>query len=258
MKHSGKLSTAERRYKILSMLSERGSIRVEEIGNSLGVGQDELHEDLTALKDQHFIEYEGGRVWVVSKHPGDVTFADRMLAHAEEKQAIGRAAAELIEDGDTIFLASGSTVYEVAKCLLERQIRVISNSLPVLSLLSNCEHIELISVGGALRRSEMSFIGQLATMALQHLEVDKAVVGVYALDPEQGIMHNFIPETMTDRSIIDSGNQIIVVADHSKFQRQAPTFVAPFGMIDLLVTDRQTDPAIIDRLLAAGVRVIAA
>ena len=141
----------------------------------------------------------------------------RTAEQTSEKVRIGQAAADLIADGETVFLSSGTTVLEVARQLRgKRNLTVITNSLLVLNELADVPDITVICLGGMLRHSEMSLIGHITELALSELRADKVIIGIRAIDPENGLTSGYLPETMTDRAILKIGREVIVVADHTK------------------------------------------
>lgn len=175
-----------------------------------------------------------------------------------EKEQIGRAAAALVQDGDTVFLGSGTTVLQVAQHIVTRNITVITNSLPVINLMSEKENIELIALGGMLRDSELSFIGHITEQALSEVRADKIMIGIRAISLDQGLTNDYLPETLTDRAILNAGRETIIVADHTKCGVMSTAFVAPLTAMHTLVTDDRTDTEFIETLRSQGIEVIVA
>lgn len=183
----------------------------------------------------------------------------RIQEQAEAKHRIGRAAAGLIADGETVFISSGSTALAVATHLQHRyNLTVISNSLPVINLLADCPGLTVIVIGGLLRQSEQSMIGHLAELAVAELRADKVIFGIGAIDLQRGLTNDYLPETMTDRAIMQLSARVILVADHTKFGRIAPALVAPLSVVDTVVTDSGLDPKTMEMLTAAGIHLIMA
>ncbi|MBE3039625.1 MAG: DeoR/GlpR transcriptional regulator, partial [Chloroflexi bacterium] len=171
----------------------------------------------------------------------------------------GQAAAALVHSGDTVFLGSGTTVLEVARALRARStLTVITNSLPVVNVFAGLENIEVICLGGMLRDSELSFIGHITEQALAEVRADKVFIGTRAISLEHGLTHEYLPETMTDRAILKAGQEIIVVADHTKFGRAAAVLLAPLDSLHTIVTDGQTQQDFISAVQEKGIRVITA
>ncbi len=165
----------------------------------------------------------------------------------------------MVRDGETVFLGSGTTVLEVARALRTRpSLTVITNSLPVVNVFAGLENLNVICLGGMLRDSELSFIGHITEQSLSEVRADKVFIGTRAISLEHGLTHEYLPETMTDRAILKAGQEIIVVADHTKFGRAATVLLAPLESIHTIVTDGQNPAGFPDAVENKGIRVIAA
>ena len=174
-----------------------------------------------------------------------------------EKARIGQAAANLIRDGETIFLGSGTTVVEIARNLPPKiQLSVITNSLPVVNELAHRTGIELIVIGGMLRQSELSMVGHVAEQALHEFRSDRVFLGMHAIDVDIGFTSDFMPEIMTDRAILGIGRQVVIVADHTKFGRVSSVLVAPVSAANMVVTDTRTPAEYIEKMTELGVLVL--
>ena len=161
-----------------------------------------------------------------------------MRAITPEKNRIGKAAAALINEGDTIFISSGTTSYQAAKHLINRKnLTIISNSLPVINLLSQNPELNIIVLGGVLRHSEQSLVGSAAEEMIGNFRADKVIMGVRAIHCEHGLTNYAMQETQIDRQIIKITRNIIIVADHRKFGNIAPHFLAPLSSVSHLITD---------------------
>ena len=172
---------------------------------------------------------------------------------------IGQAAAELVNDGETVFLGSGTTVLETAKNLRERKnLTVITNSLPVLNALAGIKEITVVSLGGQLRESELSFIGHITEQALAEVRVDKVVMGARGLSLEHGLTNDYLQETLTDRAILKIGHEVILVADHSKVNRVSTALLAPLSSMNTFVTDSKADKKFIQALKKQNIKVVIA
>ena len=196
---------------------------------------------------------------MLGQAPPELPALQRASERAEEKARIGRAAAALVEDGDTIFLGSGTTVLEVAKNLHGKKgITVITNSLLVVNELAHDRAIETVVIGGVLRHSELSMIGHIAEQALQEVRANKVFMGIRAIDLENGLTNDYLPETLTDRAILDIGAQTIILADHTKCGVVSTAYLAPLSAVAVLITDEKTDKHFIDALgvLDIEVRVV--
>lgn len=202
--------------------------------------------------------FRGGAL-AVQQSPRELPAVHRQSDCQDEKKRIGKLAADLIGDGETVFLGSGTTTLEVARNLVDRQdLTVLTNSLLIIKALVPAERVTVIGLGGMLRRSELSFIGHLVEQALQEMRVTKVIMGIRAVHADQGLMNDYLPETLTDRAILKMGGEVIVVGDHTKCGRVAPAFVAPVSAMSTLVTDLATPEAFVDALSARGVTVLQA
>jgi DeoR/GlpR family transcriptional regulator of sugar metabolism len=253
------LSNVERQQQVLHYIEERQRVTVAGLCARFAVSVATARRDLEALEELGAIRRVHGGALAVRRAPPELPALERAREQAAEKDHIGAAAAALVGDGETVFVSSGTTTLEVARHLRDRSgLTVITNSLPVLNVLANASGVTLIGLGGMLRRSEMSLIGHVTELALAELRADKVIIGIRAIDIEQGLTNDYLPETMTDRAILRSGRAVIVTADHTKCGRVSAAFVAPVAAMHTLVTDAATPRAFIAAVEAQGVRVVVA
>lgn len=252
------MSTIERQDSLLQTLEQRGRLAVADICTLFTVSEATARRDLDTLAREGKIQrFHGGALFVRKATPEE-PIMERAGAQENEKERIGAAAAQLVADGDTVFLGSGTTVMQVARCLLDKKITVITNSLPVVNLFANVPDANLIMIGGLFRASERSFIGHTAETALSDLRADKVIIGSRSISLEHGLTSEYLPETMMDRKILQMGQQIIVVADHTKFGRVSTVHLAPIHKVQVIVTDSKTDPAMLDLLAKKKIAVVVA
>ncbi|MBE3130449.1 MAG: DeoR/GlpR transcriptional regulator [Acidobacteria bacterium] len=201
------------------------------------------------------IRLHGGASWPETPRLEPPIY-QRGNVNLEQKQQIGKKASELIQEGETVFLGSGSTVLELAKNLRTRRgLTVITNSLPVLNTLSDCPDINVIATGGFLRHSELSFIGHLVEKSLAELRADTVVIGIHGIHLEHGLTNDFLPEAMSDRAIIRFSKTVIIVADSTKLGKVKPSFVAELGVVSRIVTDAGAPADFVDELARRGIPV---
>ncbi len=232
---------------------------VSEVCERFRISEATARRHLAVLAERGEIERVHGGAIAAQQMSLVLPLNERSQQQSAEKVAIGRAAAALIGDGETIFLGSGTTVYQVALHLQGRKgLTVITNSVPVINALSVAPDITLICLGGILRRSEMSLIGHISEMALSQLRADKVILGVRAVDLEHGLTNDYLPETTTDRAILGVGREIIIAADYSKCARVSTSFVAPLHQMHTFVTDWRTPAEFVAALQGRGIRVVQA
>jgi DeoR family transcriptional regulator, aga operon transcriptional repressor len=253
------LSSIERQEIIFRTIKEQKRIRLEDISKSFGISTATARRDLDVLAEQGKVQRVHGGAIISRKAPPEMAVTLRQVEQADEKQRIGLAAAQMIADGETVFISSGTTALEVAKHLVDRSsLTIITNSLPVLNLFNSNRNIYVICLGGNFRHSEASYIGHLTEKNLEEVRADKVIFGIRALSLEEGLTNDYMNETTTDRMILKVGREVIIVADHTKFDRISTSYVAPLSAIHTVVTDNQTPPEFLEGLQAKGIRVVVA
>jgi DeoR family transcriptional regulator, aga operon transcriptional repressor len=253
------LSNVERQERLLRFIERRERVTIAQICDEFAISPATARRDLDALAAQGQIQRFHGGAIPARRAPPELPVLQRMDQQPDEKRRIGHAAAQLVGDGETVFLSSGTTALEVARGLLGRKnLAVITNSLLVVDALVEVPDITVVSLGGLLRREELSLIGHLTEQALAEVRADKVIVGIRAVDVEQGLTNQYLPETLTDRAILKIGRQVILVADHTKCGRVATAFLAPLSAVDVLVTDSGVAPEFEAALVERGIRVIKA
>ena len=251
------LSNVERQEQLLHFVQQRRRVTVGEISEQFGVSVATVRRDLESLEGQGVIQRFHGGAKAIKQAPPELPVLQRSEQRSDEKGRIGRATAELIDDGDTVFLGSGTSVLEVAKHLHRRKsLTVITNSLLVLNELSRMPEITIVGLGGMLRHNEMSMIGHITEQALTEVRAQKTVMGIRAIDVQNGLTNDYLPETKTDRAILAQQGQIIIVADHSKCGRVSTALVAPLSAVDTLVTDDKAPSEFVDTLKSRGINVL--
>jgi len=236
----------ERQLRILKILEQNPSVRVADLSAWLGVSRATVRRDLDHLHQIGQVRRIHGGAMLAEKVVPEAPVLQRSAENLEEKRRIGRLAASLIQPGDTVFIGSGSTTMEVARNLAGRtEITVISNALTVINLLSHEAGINLIATGGFLRPSELSFIGHITELALRELRPQKVIMGIRSISLDEGLTNDYLPEVSTDRVIIQSAPEVILVADHTKFGKVSTALVAPITAVHTLVTDSGIDPTIL-------------
>lgn len=253
------LTTLERQKAIRELINLEKRISVNAICEEFSISEATARRDLEILaKDGKVQRVRGGAI-MIEESPPELPMLQRESEQTEEKDRIGHAAAKLIESGDTILLGSGTTTLAVARQLYHcKDLTVLTNSLPIINLLVGCNGIDLIILGGVLRDSELSFIGHITEKALNEVRADKVILGARAISLEHGITNDFMTETLTDRAIIQIGQKVILVADHTKFGSISTAFLSSLKDIDIIVTDTGIDSEYVQHLEELGIEVILA
>lgn len=251
--------TPERQKQILSLLSQQGRLSVAEIVMQFSISEATARRDLETLASQGKAQRVHGGVIAIEQAPPELPILERESEQTDEKTRIGRAAASLVSNNETVFLGSGTTVLEIARHLRShKNLTVITNSLPVLNILAGNKEITVVSLGGMLRESELSFIGHITEQALVEVRADKVFMGTRGVSLEHGLTNDYLQETLTDRAILKSGREVIIVADHTKVNRVATVLLAPLSQMHTFVTDSKADKKFLQALKREGIQVVTA
>ncbi len=250
---------AERQRLIRDLVEAAGRVTVPELSQRLGVSTATVRRDLMELHLQRRLHRTHGGAVRLEHSVSEPPMLERAREQAEAKRRIGRLTASRLHDGETVFLGSGTTVLAVADAIPPAvRLTVITNSLAVANRLADRPSIDLIVIGGMFRRSELSMIGYIAEQAIRELRADRVIMGMRGIDVAAGFTHEYLPEIMTDRAILGIAPQVVVVADHTKFGRVCPVAVAPVTAAQVVVTDHDAPPEIVDRLRGLGLEVLLA
>jgi DeoR/GlpR family transcriptional regulator of sugar metabolism len=247
----------ERLQHIERFINERQHVRVAELSKYFAVSEPTIRRDLQKLEEMGRIQRAHGGASALEQALPEPPMAQRVVECIEEKRRIGQAAAQLIQDGETVFLGSGTTTLQVARNLHgKKNLTIITNAINVAQCLASSPDINVIITGGILRHSELSMIGYIVEQTLKDLHADKAIVSMRAVSVDEGLTNENLLETMTDRKIIEMAREVILVADHSKFGKVSTAVVAPVTAVHKVVTDTQTPQETIRSLCALGISVM--
>jgi DeoR/GlpR family transcriptional regulator of sugar metabolism len=247
----------ERQKFIRQTVEENNRVTVPELSERFGVSEATIRRDLEELSSQGLIRRTHGGAVRVEPAAEESPMLQRISEQHAEKQRIGRYAASLIQEGETIFLGSGTTVLEIANHIpVDKRLTVITNSLPVVNQLARHPKVELIVIGGMLRQSELSMVGHVAEEAIKEFRADKVFMGMHAIDAHHGFTNDYLPEVRTDRAILEISSNVIVVADHSKFGLLSSNLVAPVTAAMTIITDDGVHPGSNQALEELGLQVI--
>lgn len=249
----------ERQRLILDALRNDRQVTVADLSRRFAVSEVTIRRDLRELHAQGELRRAHGGAVAAMPAPPEPPVVQRMLQAEHCKECIGRAAARLVGDGESVFIGSGSTTAYVARHLMDRRgLTVVTNALTVATELAAAPGITVVVIGGMMRASELSLIGHIAEQALREVRVDKVIIGIHAISLEAGLTNDYLPEVVTDRKIIEMSPHLIVVADHTKFGRVASAYLAPLERVEILVTDSEADRETLALFEQAGIRVIVA
>ena len=242
----------ERRTRIVEILSDRRRVTVGQLSRMLGVSPSCIRKDLAKLQRANLIERaHGGAIakgGVRNEHP----LHQKEEENIPEKERVAAAAAGLIHEGDTVWLDGGSTTTLIAgKIKPMRNVTVVTNSLSVAYELAGAAGVEVIIIGGALRKISMSLIGPMAERVISEINVDKAFIGVDGITLRQGCTTTNLMDAKTKKMIMERAKQVVIVADKSKWGKVS--FASFAGIRDI---DSGSSYDVLSALICSGHSVL--
>jgi DeoR family transcriptional regulator of aga operon len=257
------LRQQHRSDRILKLLLQKGSVTVEELIGTLGASAPSIRRDLTRLEARGLIRRTHGGAALVQEllyepFRYDTAFQTREHRFVREKRHIGLAAAELIEEKETIGLTAGTTTTWVARNLRHRSnITIVTNAVNIGMELCNMPGLQIHLTGGYVRWPwSFSLIGAAAINFLGDRFVDKLFLSVSGIDATRGTTTNESDEALTFRAMVKQAKQVIVVADSSKLGVVTPSLICPIEDVDVLVTDAGASDETAAKFTQKGIRVV--
>ncbi len=230
----------QRQAYILDRIRSDGGVRVADLVQELGVSDMTVRRDLELLDEQGLIEkVHGGATIVQERALFEPGFRAKSSLEQEAKEAIARAAADLVPPGSAIALSAGTTTYAVARRLLDKpELTIVTNSLPVADLLHRRGRLDQrVILTGGVRTPSDALVGPFAVAALRTVHVDRALLGVHGMDPQAGFTSPNLLEAETDRALVETGRLLVVVADHTKWGVVGMSTIVRLEQADVLITD---------------------
>jgi DeoR/GlpR family transcriptional regulator of sugar metabolism len=228
----------ERRQRVLDLVSKRGFVALADLARAIQVSESTIRRDLDYLTGERLVRRtHGGAIYI-----GDGTalpaLEERAGSQMEEKREVARAAAARIRDGDTILLDGGTTTLEVARLLVGRSLQVVTNSLPIASLLSSNRETDLVLLGGYVYPKTGVALGPLTVRMMEDIHVQQMIMSVGGITGK-GLFNSNLLLVETERQMMRCADEVVVVADHTKIGRPALAFLCELSAIDTLIVDRR-------------------
>jgi DeoR family glycerol-3-phosphate regulon repressor len=246
----------DRQVDILNSARDLGRVTVDELARRFEVTPQTIRKDLNDLCDRQLLSrIHGGAI--VTSSVRNLSYEARRFVAAEEKRAIGRAAAELIPSGSSLFINIGTTTEEVAEALTDHeQMLVITNNLNVALMLSRRTGFEVIVAGGPVRSGDGAVVGSSAADLIRQFKVDTAVIGTSAIDEDGWLFDYDYREVRVAKAIIENARRVVLVSDCTKLERTAPVRITHFDHIDVFVTDHLPSTKLRGLCRDKGIRVL--
>jgi len=240
--------TSQRRLQISELVRQQGSVQVAELARRFGVSMQTVRKDLRYLSDRGVMSRAyGGAIdaGALGGPAAEPHYDVKRTSHLDQKRRIGARAAALVEPGATIAIDSGTTAIQLAEALPNVELTVVTNDFGVLGALVPKGNVEIVMLGGQLRRKNMAFYGGLTVEAIEALHVDVLFLGVDGFDLERGITTHYEPEAQLNRKMVEAARKVVAITDSSKFGRICLHRIIPVTELDVLVTDTDAPDGIV-------------
>ena len=247
---------AKRHQFILERLKKEGYVKVQELSEDLGVSEVTIRKDLKELEDRKMLYRNHGSASSITSILSERHIDEKEKIQIDEKRRISQAATSLLEEKDKIIIASGTTLLSFAREIsFDKQITVITPSVKVSLALCNNPNIEIIQLGGVVRKSSVSVTGYYAEELLSDLVCSKLFLGIDGLDLDYGLTTSNIGEAHINQYMISVAQKIVVLADSTKFNKKGFCKICDIDRIDQIITDSKAPKSMIEVLEDRGIKV---
>ena len=227
-----------RHAEIIQMAKDHGRVLVDDLATHFNVTPQTIRKDLNDLCEQRLLTRTHGGA-LLSSGVENVAYEARRLMAEYEKQRIGERAAQLIPNNCSLFVNIGTTTEEVARALTKHEgLLVITNNIHVATTLTPCAGVDVIVIGGMVRRADGGIVGEAAVDFIRQFKVDYAVIGASAIDHDGALLDFDFREVKVAQAIIANARHVILVSDSTKFERTAPVRIGHLSQVDTFITDR--------------------
>ena len=252
------LSIAERHKYILDKLNKYGFVRITDVANELGVTKVTIRKDVKILESKGLLYKVHGSARPANPHVADLDVHVKDNINRDAKRLIAQRAVELLDDNDSIIIASGSTIYSFAEEIKMRQwhhLNIVTPFLRLGVLLNEAENVNVVQLGGTVHKKSLSVLGEEASRSLDDCICSKLFFGVDGIDLEHGITTSTLDEAKLTRKMMKASSQNIVLADSSKFGRRGFSKICDLEAVDRIITDSGVQPLYLERLRERGIEV---
>lgn len=247
---------AKRHKYILEHLKKDGYVKVQELSTQLGVSEVTIRKDLKELESKKMLYRNHGSASSLSSIISDKHIDVKEKLNTEEKTRIAKAAIELLEPNDKIIIASGSTMAAFANEISDTEnLTVITSSVKITLSLYHNPNLEIIQLGGIMRKNSASVVGHYAENILKSLSCNKLFLGVDGLDLDYGLTTSNMGEASINQQMIDASQEVILLTDSSKFGKRGFCKICDINKVNHIITDTNAPSNIIDLIKERDIKV---
>jgi DeoR/GlpR family transcriptional regulator of sugar metabolism len=247
---------AERHEKIIDLVNEKGSIRVSELSKVFNVTEETIRRDLEKLESEGKLQRSHGGAVSIKENEIEAPYFEREVRNVKEKLAVAEEAVKYVSVNDRIILDASTTAWYMAKRLPDLPVTVLTNSMKVAMELANREKVSVIMVGGTMLPRSLSFVGPQTNNALEYYHVNKAFISCQGIHSKRGISDSNEMQALVKQKMIDIADEIYLLADHTKFGKQAFSRFGMINAIHTIITDCNTAQEQIEEFQDLGIRMI--
>ena len=248
----------ERQIRILTLVEERGTVRTIDLAEEFQVTDETIRRDLQLLGDSHQLTRVHGGASSLSGRPKLQSFSERRILEVEKKQRIASAVLDLVEPGKTYAFDSSTTAFALVSILPDLPYRVVTNAYAVIDHLVRLDNVDLISTGGRYDQKTQTFIGGNSFNALSRYQIHTAFISCIGLDVNRGASEGFEQQAIFKESLVEIADEVVLLLDSTKLDRQSEYFFAGLHQLSKIVTDSGADPHYVNLLRNRGCTVVIA
>lgn len=243
----------ERRHNLLHLAAERGRVKISDLARQFEVSEMTIHRDIQLLEAQGLVRKMHGGVALAGVQ--ETPYRERIVQQHAQKRAIAEVAVRMVRPGHTLYLGPGTTTTEIARLLPQKDLTIVTNSLPIAQELMHTTELEVILTGGSVRRYAEALVGPAAEASLAQLFINLAFIGITGMDPEGGLTVYSETEARVLQAVLRASRKAVLVSDSTKWGRVMGPRVAALEAVHGLVTDTGLTEEAVEYLEARDIAV---
>lgn len=247
----------EKRHKaILELVQKNSYVSTEALVEHFNVTPQTIRRDLNDLAEQNKIQRHHGGATLLVSSAINTAYQERQHTFSEQKKRIAESVANIIPDGATLFIDIGTTPEAVANALLNhKNLRIVTNNLNVAILFIKNTEFKVILAGGEIRNSDGGIVGETTLAFIRQFRLDYGIIGISGIDSDGSLLEFDYHEVLTKRAIIDNSRQVLLVSDHSKYQRNAMVNLGSIKQVNAFFTDKTPPKSILEMIHQQNIKL---
>jgi DeoR family transcriptional regulator of aga operon len=253
------MTITDRHQIIIQKLQEKGRVDIQELSEELQVSGVTIRKDLKLLEEKNLLFRTKGGGSINNPYAIERPINEKEFINADQKKKIARSALTLLGQNDSIIIGSGTTVFELAQVLHPaKHLTVITPALRVALELCNRPNVDILQMGGLIHHSSASAAGAFGEKLLDEISCGLLFMGVDGIEPEFGLSITNLAEASLNKKMIQVAQQVVIMADSTKFGRRGIGRICGLDQVDYIITDSRVPAETVTQLEEKGVKVIIA